>query len=104
MAPPLPSIEWTANTMADRESLGRLVEAACRLEARARKPGNVHPGASFVDMTFDDFVLSGEAIAPMFDRAPQLTVGELVLESVQVTRARLGKNTNLGIILVLAPL
>ena len=37
-------------------STGRLAEIACILEATARKPGNVHPWASFEDLTYDDLV------------------------------------------------
>jgi triphosphoribosyl-dephospho-CoA synthase len=87
-----------------RHSLGVLAEAACLFEARARKPGNVHPGAAFTDMTYDDFARSAATIRPIFDRAASLTVGQLVLEGVQATRSVHGKNTNLGILLVLAPL
>ena len=67
------------------DSLGNLVETACVLEARARKPGNVHPEAAFVDTTYDDFVVSGRCIAPIFDRAGSLTVGEIILEAVTAT-------------------
>jgi triphosphoribosyl-dephospho-CoA synthase len=100
----LPRIESTIAVEAGRSSLGRLVEAACVLEARARKPGNVHPDASFGDMTYGDFVQSAHVIAPRFDQAAALPLGQLVLQSVEATRQLLGKNTNLGIILVLAPL
>ncbi|MCH7685907.1 MAG: triphosphoribosyl-dephospho-CoA synthase, partial [Planctomycetes bacterium] len=34
------------------------IQTACFLEATARKPGNVHPGASFEDLTYDDFLRS----------------------------------------------
>ena len=81
-----------------------LIELACLWEATVPKPGNVHPGASFADTTYDDFVRSARAIGPVFTRAADLGTGELVLEAVRATRAAVGKNTNLGIILVLAPL
>jgi len=84
--------------------LGALVETACLLEAGARKPGNVHPGASFADMTYDDFVQSARCIAPVFERARSLSLGQLVLGAVTATQSQLGKNTNLGIILAIAPL
>ena len=85
-------------------SVGQLVESACRMEAETPKPGNVHPGASFADTTYQNFVDSAAAIRPVFDRAPDESVGTTVLHAVQATRCRVGKNTNLGIILLLAPL
>lgn len=39
------------------------IEIACLMEATARKPGNVHPAASFDDLTYSDFVRAAEAIA-----------------------------------------
>jgi triphosphoribosyl-dephospho-CoA synthase len=84
--------------------LGTWAEVACLLECTARKPGNVHQGASFADTKFDEFVHSAAAIAPVFRQADKLTVGEIVLRAVQATRQVVGKNTNLGIILALAPL
>lgn len=84
--------------------LGHLVETACVLEVCARKPGNVHPTSSFADTTFDDFIASAKAIAPVFDRTESLNVGELVLQAVRATTHAVGKNTNLGMILAIAPL
>lgn len=81
-----------------------IVELACLWEATVPKPGNVHPEAAFVDTTYDDFVLSARAIAPVFRGADALSVGQLVLQAVQATRQAVGKNTNLGIILAMAPL
>ncbi|MFG0332894.1 MAG: triphosphoribosyl-dephospho-CoA synthase, partial [Maioricimonas sp. JB049] len=40
----------------DHKTLQRWVQVACLAEAAARKPGNVHPGTSFDDLTYDDFV------------------------------------------------
>jgi triphosphoribosyl-dephospho-CoA synthase len=84
--------------------LGYLVETVCLLEVCARKPGNVHPTFSFADTTIDDFISSAQAIAPVFDSTESLSVGELVFQSVNATKHATGKNTNLGIILALAPL
>ncbi|MFT3880875.1 MAG: triphosphoribosyl-dephospho-CoA synthase [Gemmatales bacterium] len=87
-----------------RNTNQELVELACLWEATVPKPGNVHPEAAFVDTTYDDFVFSARAIAPVFAGADVLTVGQLVLQAVKATRLAVGKNTNLGIILALAPL
>jgi triphosphoribosyl-dephospho-CoA synthase len=95
--PSLPSIVVLPN-------LEDMVRAACVLEASARKAGNVHPQASFVDLTYEDFSVSADAIAPILARTPELGVGRAILEAVTATKERVGRNTNLGIILLLAPL
>jgi triphosphoribosyl-dephospho-CoA synthase len=74
------------------------------LEATAAKPGNVHPEASFEDLTYEDFVRSAVVAAPSFENAAQRGVGATVLDAVGRTREAVGRNTNLGIALVLAPL
>jgi triphosphoribosyl-dephospho-CoA synthase len=79
-------------------------QLACVLEATAPKVGNVHPGAAFEDMHFGDFLKSSAAIEPIFANSAKLSVGELVLEGVRVTRAQVGINTNLGTLLLFAPL
>ncbi len=89
--------------MTDR-SLAGLLHQACLMEATARKPGNVHPEASFADMTYDDFVRSADLVAPILASAGEIGVGAAILQSVQATQEALGRNTNLGIILLLAPL
>ena len=43
---------------------------ACLLEVSAPKPGNVHRGADFEDMTFVDFAISAVAIAPAHGATP----------------------------------
>ncbi len=84
-------------------TLGERVRLACRWEVQARKLGNVHPGAAFADTTADDFLKSAEAIAPLWDRSDS-TIAQLILDAVRATQSAVGKNTNLGIILLLAPL
>jgi triphosphoribosyl-dephospho-CoA synthase len=85
-------------------SLGQCAALACLLEATAPKPGNVHRGADFDDMTYADLLAGGLAIAPAIDRAAGQSVGQTVLQAVHATRCLVGKNTNLGTILLLAPL
>lgn len=85
--------------------VGRCAALACLLEASAPKPGNVHPGASFVDLTYFDFVASAPAISLAMEAAAAgARVGPVVLEAMRATQAVVGTNTNLGIILLLAPL
>ncbi len=85
-------------------SPGDIALLACAAEVTAPKAGNVHPGASFADATWLDFVTSAVAIRPILDRAAEVGVGETILACVQETRAAIGHNTNLGMILLLAPL
>ncbi len=77
--------------------------AACNLELAALKPGNVHRHADGHDMTVADFVASAEAAAPALARAGS-PLGRRILEAVAATRAAVGCNTNLGILLACAPL
>jgi triphosphoribosyl-dephospho-CoA synthase len=84
--------------------IGLYAQLACIWEATARKPGNVHRYADFADLTYLDLVQSAAAIAPVLTCAPLSGVGKIVLEAVKATRRVAPTNTNLGIILLLAPL
>lgn len=84
--------------------IGWAATMACLLEAGAEKPGNVTPTRCFRDTTYTDFLLSSVAIGPVLARAADLPVGRLVLAAVQATRAVTRVNTNLGVVLLLAPL
>lgn len=79
-------------------------QQACLWEVTARKPGNVHRFRDFDDTTFLDFAVSAAVIAPYLAIAYDLTVGETIHWCAVCTRLFVGKNTNLGIILLLAPL
>jgi triphosphoribosyl-dephospho-CoA synthase len=81
-----------------------MLGTACVLEATAPKPGNVHPQASFTDLTYEDFVVSAGAVAPILARTSELGIGSAILKAVAATQKAVGRNTNLGIILLLAPL
>lgn len=84
--------------------LSEAIRKACVLEASAAKPGNVHPHASFPDLTYTDFVRSAEAASPVLARASELGVGQAVYQAIAATRAVVSTNTNLGIALLIAPL
>jgi triphosphoribosyl-dephospho-CoA synthase len=88
---PLLSIAWCA-------------QAACIIEATARKPGNVHRLADFDDLCYIDFLLSAAAIGPILGKAPSQPVGQTILQAIRATRHVVATNTNLGIVLLLAPL
>jgi triphosphoribosyl-dephospho-CoA synthase len=83
---------------------GRLAEIACLLEVTARKPGNVHRYADLPGLHFTDFLLSATAIAGPFDQVVSQGVGAVVLAGIEATRRVVSTNTNLGIVLLLAPL
>jgi triphosphoribosyl-dephospho-CoA synthase len=74
------------------------------MEATARKPGNVHRSLDFDDATLMDFLLSAAAVGPVMEAALGRRVGETVLAAVRATRRVTRGNTNLGIVLLLAPL
>ncbi len=86
------------------EGVALAAQAACLLEVSAAKPGNVHRTADFADTCFEDFLLSAAAIGPAFARAGQSSVGQIVWDAVNATRKLVGSNTNLGMVLLLAPL
>lgn len=84
--------------------LSAAVRLSCLLEATSRKAGNVHPGAAFKHLSYQDFVRSGQAIAPVLAQTKSLGVGPAILRAVRATREVCQYNTNLGIVLLLAPL
>jgi triphosphoribosyl-dephospho-CoA synthase len=76
---------------------------ACLAELDAPKPGNVHRFAPGHRMEVADFVRSAEAsAAPIAARGAR--VGSRIREAVDATLKGVGQNTNLGIILLCAPL
>lgn len=85
-------------------SVGVHATLACLWEATAPKPGNVYRGADFDDLTYADFITSAAVIGPILNDAAQHGVGATVLAGVAATRAVVGTNTNLGMLLLMAPL
>lgn len=83
--------------------IGTLYRAACLAELDALKPGNVHAYAAGHRMAVSDFVTSAEVSAPGLSAAGA-GVGERVREGVAATLRTVGQNTNLGILLLCAPL
>jgi triphosphoribosyl-dephospho-CoA synthase len=74
------------------------------MEVTARKPGNVHRACDFGDSHYLDFLLSAAAIAGPLDRAREIGVGLAVRQAIEASRQLVATNTNLGIVLLLAPL
>jgi triphosphoribosyl-dephospho-CoA synthase len=85
-------------------SPGRLAQIACLLEVAAVKPGNVHRYADLADLSFTEFLLSAAAIAEPLDQARTAGIGRAALAAIEATRRVVDTNTNLGIVLLLAPL
>ncbi|UJX45614.1 triphosphoribosyl-dephospho-CoA synthase [Xanthobacter sp. YC-JY1] len=77
--------------------------AACLAELSALKPGNVHVFAAGHGMETAQFEAAATAAAPAV-ADPTLRVGARVLAAVEASLAVAGCNTNLGIILLCAPL
>ena len=84
-------------------TIAALYQAACLAELDALKPGNVHAYAAGHRMAVSDFVASAAASAPALARAGT-GVGARVRDAVAATFAAVGQNTNLGILLLCAPL
>lgn len=85
------------------QRLADAFKAACMAELEALKPGNVHIFADGHGMTVQDFIVSAEAASVVIAQ-PNLSLGERILLSVQATQKVIIGNTNLGIILLCAPL
>jgi triphosphoribosyl-dephospho-CoA synthase len=89
--------------MISAKQVSELYRLACEVELEAFKPGNVSIYADGHDMTVADFIASAEVSAgPLCD--PDYSLGEKVYYAVKATRTAVGCNTNLGILLLCAPL
>ncbi len=89
--------------MISPEQLSELYLQACEVDVQAFKPGNVSVYAEGHDMTVADFRVSAKVSAePLCN--PDYSLGEKIYYAVKATREAVGCNTNLGIILLCAPL
>ncbi len=79
------------------------IRQACLLEATAPKAGNVHPGASFSDLCYNDFVVAANITADELVKSDS-TIAHRMRSAVMRTRQATGTNVNLGIVLLLGPL
>jgi triphosphoribosyl-dephospho-CoA synthase len=80
-----------------------VLKAACRADVMVFKPGNVSLRSPGHGMCAQDFLLSAEVSLPcLLER--DMRLGERVHAAVAATRRAVGCNTNLGILLLLAPL
>lgn len=88
-------------TPAEVAAAGQL---ACLLEVSAPKPGNVSPERHFHDTRYEDFLASAVAIGPALAGAAEQSLGVTIRSAVDATLRWTRSNTNLGIVLLLAPL
>jgi triphosphoribosyl-dephospho-CoA synthase len=84
-------------------AVAQVFHDSCLAELDALKPGNVHRLSNGHRMSVADFERSAAAAAPSIGRA-RLSVGKRILRAVEATRKAAGQNTNLGIVLLAAPL
>jgi triphosphoribosyl-dephospho-CoA synthase len=86
------------------DRVAQVAQLSCLLEASVPKPGNVSPFRAFADMDYLDFVKSAVAIGPVMAQAAREPVGLVILRAVREVRRWTQANTNLGTVLLLAPL
>jgi len=79
-------------------------QLACLLEVSAAKPGNVSPGRHFSDLRYEDFLASAIAIGEPLAGAGQRGVGATIRAAIDATMQWTRSNTNLGIVLLCAPI
>jgi triphosphoribosyl-dephospho-CoA synthase len=92
--------------MSKQWSAAALAEAyhwACMAELQALKPGNVHIFADGHGMTIQDFFKSADATALLIAQ-DHIGVGQRIYLAVEATQQAVALNTNLGLILLCAPM
>jgi triphosphoribosyl-dephospho-CoA synthase len=85
------------------ECLAQIYKSACLAELEALKPGNVHIFADGHGMQVQDFIRSADASSGPIAQA-DITLGERIFKSVEATWHAVNCNTNLGVILLCAPI
>lgn len=85
------------------EKISAAFLAACHAELDALKPGNVHRHAAGHGMDVAHFERAADAAAGPIAN-PSLSVGKRILRATEASVAATGLNTNLGIVLLCAPL
>jgi triphosphoribosyl-dephospho-CoA synthase len=88
----------------DAFAIAAAAQLACLLEASAPKPGNVSPGRHFADTRYEHFLASAAAIGGPLAGVTGRPLGATIRLAVEATAQFSAANTNLGIVLLLAPL
>jgi len=83
--------------------LAAVLARACRMDVVAFKPGNVSLYAPGHGMRAEDFLVSARVACAAL-AAPGARVGARIEAAIEATLEAVGQNTNLGIVLLLAPL
>lgn len=83
--------------------LAAVLARACRMDVVAFKPGNVSLHAPGHGMRAEDFLASARVACTALAE-PEARVGARIEAAVTATLQAVGQNTNLGIVLLLAPL
>jgi triphosphoribosyl-dephospho-CoA synthase len=92
-----------AGREARRQVLAEAYLGACHAELQAFKPGNVSVRSQGHGMEALDFIKSAHAsVEALTD--PGTGLGERIYRAIQATQIAVGCNTNLGIVLLCAPL
>lgn len=85
------------------QQLSQAYKNACLAELEALKPGNVHIFSDGHGMTVHDFIKSAEVSSSEITKNTT-GVGERVINAIRSTQEAVGLNTNLGLVLLCAPL
>ncbi len=102
----------------DPKLIAKIAQISSALEVSGYpKPGNVHRTRDFLDMVFEDFIISGIVIGDNIKEAAihgteinnsisfkEAHLGKYILDSVKETDKWIANNTNLGIIMLLTPI
>lgn len=102
---PVPGMESHAvNTSGlSRNQITTAMQYCFEMDVAALKPGNVHRYADGHAMTVNDFLTSAEVSVPVL-ADPARTIAARILAAATATREAVGCNTNLGMLLLFAPL
>jgi triphosphoribosyl-dephospho-CoA synthase len=84
--------------------IAQAAQRACLLEVSAPKPGNVNRQHDFSNLRYEDFLSSALAIGPAMQNAGRRSIGQTIWRAIRDTQRVVHTNTNLGIVLLLAPL
>ena len=97
---------WNLSMNEIKKKIAEAALSACLMEVLSAKPGNVYPGGewNFHDLKVIDFIRSSMAIYYAFLNDDYSSVGQLILNAIIQTRHVTSTNTNLGQMILLAPL
>ena len=97
------AVAWPLAQRVAAEQAREAFLCACAWDVAVRKPGNVSQASAGHRMQAGQFLASAQACAPAVAAAGQ-PVGWRIESAVAATQAAVGCNTNLGIVLLCAPL